>query len=298
MTQGAENDLVDITYLTVETPVFYTRSNEPLTGLNTNILTVDNKAILARNTATTAQTDLDNHVGATGALVHAEATTGVAGFQSPSDKFKLNNIQNQAQLNILAPVDAIELISRKVTTLHEHPIATTALDGYMEQTDKVKLNGIQAGAQVTNITPGDAATLTGGGNADSLHGHGFSVGTEAFDAAAHLAKDHTGLPGITSFPGFEVSSFFPGPAQDGPGVTIFTQPYTTAKLGGVYTSIQVISTGFHEIFDYGTWGSEAFQVNDVSISGLNGVVTYEVVALAGPGDCFMRCWQVGYGPIV
>lgn len=289
MVQGAENDLIDIRYYTETTPVIWFRSNEPVEDLNTNILTVDTKAILARDTALTAQTDLGNHVGQAGVAEHAVATTAAAGFMSAADTAKLSDIQSQAQLNVLSPVDAIELISGKVTTLHEHPLATPTLDGYMEAADSTKLAGIASGAQVNNITGAQATALTSGGNADSEHIHGFSVGSEAYTEAVHATTDHTGIPGVTSFPGFVTSSFNMSSIQINPGVMVFNQPYGLSSL-------ECLSAGFQEIFDFSVWGaSEAFIINDVSISGTIGTVAFEVHPGVGSGDMGMRVWQVGHG---
>jgi hypothetical protein len=284
--QGAEFDLLDIRFYAETTPVIWFRSNEPVEDLNNNILTVDDKAILARDTALTAQSDLDDHIGETGVSEHAIATTAVAGFMSAADKLKLDGIQANAQLNILAPVDAIELISRKETTLHSHPLATPTLDGFMTAADKVKLDGIEAGAQVNNITPGQASTLTGGGNADSLHGHGFSVGSESFTAAVHLITDHAGIPGVEAFPGF-VQDFNISPKQVLTGVTVFNVPYGF--------TLETISSGYAEILDLGIWGaSESFFVNDVSTSGNTGTTVFECFA-GGGGDILMSVWQAGFG---
>ena len=291
MVQGAENDLIDIRFLKVTTPVIWFRSNEPLEDLNVNILTIDDKAILARTTAQTAQSDLAGHIGQVGLAEHAGATTGLSGFVTAEDKVKINGIQAGAQLNILAPTDAIELVSLKVTTLHEHPVATPTIDGYMTISDKLKLNGIQTGAQVNNITPSQATTLTSGGNADSLHGHGFSVGSETFTAAVHSTTDHTGIPGVAAFPGFTASSFESGPAQIGLGVTVYTRTY------GGFSSLEAISAGHRRMLDFGFWGAgEQFRINDVSISGNDGTVVYENATVGlGSGDMLFQCWQVGYG---
>lgn len=290
MTQGAENDLLDIRFYQESTPVQFVRDNEPLEDLNNNILTVDDKAILARDTATTVSTDLGNHIGQGGVAEHAVATTGVAGFMSAADKAKLDLIQDGAQINILAPVDAIELISRGVTTLHSHALATPLLNGFMSATDKAKLDGIEAGAEVNNISDADAITLTTGGNADALHGHFFSAGSESFTEAVHATTNHTGIPGIAAFPGFSADEFNLGPTQVGIGTTIFAKPYSG------FTTVEVLSAGFAEILDAGIWGaSETFKINDVSISGTTGTVVYEIFASAAPGDMNMVCWQSGYG---
>ncbi len=286
MTQGAENDLLDIRFYQEATPVIFFRSNEPIEDLNNNILTVDNKAFLARDTALTVQTDLGNHIGQGGVSEHADATTGVSGFISAADKAKLNRIQDQAQLNILAPVDAINLISRKVTTLHSHPSATPTLDGFITAADKAKLDGIQAGAQVNNISDANATTLTSGGNADALHGHFFSAGSETFTEAVHATTNHTGIPGIAAFPGFADSSFRQGPAQLGTGINVHVEGYP-------FTSLEVVAVGFQEITDVGFFGNnETFAITNIEIVGLNCTTTFEVTNSV---DGQMRTWQKGYG---
>jgi len=289
--QGAENDLIDIRFVTETTPVIWFRTNEPFEDLNTNILIVDNKAILARSTAQATEASLATHIGSVGLVEHAAATTGLSGFMTAADKVKLNGIQTNAQLNILSPTDAIELISLGETTLHEHPLATSTLDGYMTIADKLKLDGIQAGAQVNNITVSQKNTLTGGGNADSLHSHGFSVGSETFTAAVHAVTNHAGIPGVEAFPGFSVSSYQKGAAQINPGTTIYTRNY-----GGTFSSLEAISADHARMLDFGVWGAaEQFRINDVSITGSDGTVVYEVAAGGGIGDMLFQCWQVGYG---
>ena len=288
MTQGAENDLIDIRVYQESTPVLFSRSNEPFEDLNTNILIVDNKAILARDTALTVQTDLGNHIGQAGIVEHALATTAVAGFMSALDKAKLDLIQEQAQLNILSPTDAIELISRKATTLHSHNLATTTLNGFFAATDKVKLDGIQAGAQVNNITNGNAVTLTSGGNADTLHNHFFSAGSENFTELVHFNTNHTGIQGVAAFPGFVDSAFNPGPPLGpGVGVLLHTANFTS------FSSLEVVAAGFQDIRDFGYWGgSEFFAITNIVITGTTSVLTFEI---GGYGDMQMRTWQKGYG---
>ena len=81
--------------------------------INNNTLTIDNKAIAARDLALAVSATLGTHVGQQGPSEHADATSGVAGFMPPGDKAKLDNIQPNAQINILDPVDALGLVSRK-----------------------------------------------------------------------------------------------------------------------------------------------------------------------------------------
>jgi hypothetical protein len=291
MPQGIENDLLDVRFYLESTSVIFNRSNEPFEDINNNTLAIDNKAIAARDTALTVQTDLGNHLGQGGVLEHAVATLTEAGFMSAADKAKLDRIQEQAQLNILAPVDAIELISRKDTTLHAHPEATTLIPGFISAADKGKLDGIASGAQVNNISNGDVITLTTGGNADALHGHSFAPGTEGFTEAVHAGTNHTGLPGIPSFPGFATSGWIESTEQSGPGVTVFSNPY------GAFTSLEVVAGGWRYIRDLGWWGlTEAFSINDISVIGNTGTITFEVLA-GGFGDMQARCWQVGFGVV-
>jgi len=364
MVQGAENDLLDIRFYLESTPVIFNRDNEPFEDLNNNILTVDNKAILARDTASATASELAAHIGnsgfstlvvelvhgavgggpflvgeavsggtslATGVVnkvnasslivgsilsgpfldtelitgggsgatanltsdpvpvpEHADATTGVSGFMPASDKAKLNLIQDGAQLNILAPVDAIELISRKVTTLHSHLLVTTLTDGFMSAADKTKLDGVQAGAQVNNISAVDAATLTGGGNADALHGHFFSAGSETFTAAVHLTTDHAGLPGIGGFPGFVEDAYNLGPVQTFAGQTVFPVVFP-------FSTLDVVVGGMTHFLDFGIWGaSEEFRVDDLSKAALTGTITYSCIP-GGAGDIEMRGWIGGFG---
>lgn len=292
MTQGAENDLLDIRFYQESTTVIFNRSNEPMEDINNNTLTIDNKAIAARDTAITVQTDLSNHIGQAGIAEHSVATITTSGFISADDKGKLDRIQDQAQLNILAPVDAIELISRKATTLHAHPEATTVTSGFMSATDNAKLAGIEAGAEVNNISTANVTTLTTGGNADALHTHTFAPGSEGFSAAVHATTNHTGLTGIPVFPGFAPSIFHLSAQQVGPGVSMHSIPY------GSFTSLEVVTAGFAEWADAGVWGNEeSFSINDITIVGTTGTVSYEIDPGVAFGDASMRVWQVGYGVV-
>ncbi|MHA2063857.1 MAG: hypothetical protein ACXABY_05660 [Candidatus Thorarchaeota archaeon] len=226
MVQGAENDLADIRLYTVESPVIFNRDNDPFTDLNNNTLLVDDKAILARDTASQAQIDLAGHIGQGGIAEHSDATPALSGFLSNSDKSKLDLVQSGAQLNILAPVDAINLISRKATTLHRHLIATTLNEGFMSIADKIKLNGIAPGAQVNRLSVSNATTLTDGSNADSLHTHNFIGTTETFTAAVHDISDHAPVPGIGGFPGFLNSPHNLGPTQLANGTVMHSHDYS------------------------------------------------------------------------
>ncbi len=289
MVQGAENDLIDIRFYFEITPVIFNRDNEPFEDANTNTLTVDNKAILARDTAIQAQIDLAAHIGQGGTSQHSGAATALSGFLPVADKSKLDAIQNSAQLNILAPVDAIELISRKSTTLHSHILATPLIDGFVSTVDKIKLDGIEASAQVNNLSVADATQLTSGGNADTLHTHNFVGTAETFTEAVHLTTDHTAIPGVGGFSGFTSSIYNLGTVQLFPGVTIFSNPYAV-------TTLYVVTAGIADIMEIGWWGKhEQFLLTDVSISGVNGIVTYEIKGGNAPGDTELLCWQGGYG---
>lgn len=293
MVQGAENDLADIRFFTVESPVIFNRDNDPFNNLNNNSLIVDNKAILARDTAVQAQIDLAAHIGTGGVPEHAGATPALSGFLPTADKTKLDFIQAGAQLNILAPVDAIELISRKPTTLHKHLPATAVNDGFLSAVAKTKLDTIELAAQVNNLTPAQAATLTSGGNADTEHTHNFVGTAETFTEAVHLITDHAGIPGIGGFTGFIKVPYESGPSQVNPGVTVFTKSYDVTDS---FTSLHVVTAGLSHITDFGWWGrDETFLVTGVSVVGTDGIVTYEVVQGGGSGDMQMRCWQGGYG---
>ena len=293
MAQGAQGDLLDIRYYAESTTVIFNRSNEPIEDINNNTLTVDNKAIAARDLALSVSTTLAAHIGQQGPSEHADVTDSVAGFMPPVTKAKLDNIQAGAQINILAPVDALELVSRKVTTLHLHPPATTTTPGFLTAGDKGKLDGIEAGAQVNNISTANVTTLTTGGNADALHTHTFAAGSETFTAAVHATTNHTGLPGIPVFPGFAPSAFVVSSTQIGPGITVFSHNH-----GGTFTTLDAIVGGFQSIHDGSLWGlNEEFSINDVNISGTTGTITFEILAGAGFGDMEATCWQVGYGVV-
>jgi hypothetical protein len=292
MVQGAEFDLIDIRFYTQTSDVDFVQDNEPVQDLNTNVLIIDDKAILARNTATQADTDFTAHQGA-GGPIHANGTTLVAGFLSVADKVKLDQIDTEAQLNILPPTDALELVGRGTTVLHEHPEVTDSAGGYMSVSLKSKLDGIQTGAQVNNITQPQADLLTAIGgvqDANSLHSHVTPVFVETFDAGDHAATDHTGLPGVVPFSGLTKSTFAIGPSQTGPGITIWNRVYSFTP--------HTVAAGFAEIKDFGGWGLlEAFTMAGISISQPTKTVTISIQgkeAGAG-GDFLFRAWQMASG---
>lgn len=291
MTQGAENDLLDIRFYQEATPVQGTIAggpdNEPITDINLNTLTVDNKAIFARNTADQVTLDLSNHIGAVGPGEHASATTTLDGFLSAADKLKLDSVQARAQINFISPNDELSLVSRKDTILHLHPIATSQ-DGFMSAVDKVRLNGIEAGAQVNNITLADAAILSGAGFADALHTHDHSPGSETFTEAVHFATSHVGVTGVPGFPGFATAeSFFISNIVGDDTIEIFSHTYSFAP--------EIIATDFRSRFIRDWDFSENFIIEDVQISGFNGIVTHGQVPALGGGFSTNSVWQGAFG---
>jgi hypothetical protein len=281
MTQGAENDLLDITPIQETTPVQYIRDNEPLVDLNSNILTVDDKAILARDAASTSIANLFAHVGASGSA-HANATSGGAGFMSAADKFKLNNIQEGAQVNTMSPADSIELTNRKETALHRHPNATPSASGYMEFADKVKLDGVELAAKVNRISDVDRDTLTLGGNADSLHVHGFSQTVETFTALVHAGVDHSLIPGTQANAVFDTTdSYFEGTQSGAATVFIHTYPDTVQSYAA---GMAHISTGL-VLGD--TWTITDISISTVTNPGDTVTISY------GPGPQ-LSAWQGAY----
>jgi len=363
MVQGADGDLVDIRLYEEDTPVHYVRDNEPLEDLNLNILTVDAKAILARDLSIVTQADLVAHIGSSGisttyvelphgtvsngpfvvgelvdgdtslatgtikdvlasSLIvgdisggpfqdselltggtsgatattsaapvdvpeHADATSGSSGFMSSADYVKLSRVQNEAQLNVMSPLDAIELISRKSTTLHRHIAATTSVDGFLTAANKTKLDSVETGAEVNNISDANATTLTNGSNADALHSHGYAPGSETFTELVHAGTDHTGLPGIAGFPGFVASTYNLGSLQTGHGTTVFNQAYGFNP--------EIVTSGIAKFSDGGFFGGgETIEISNVQISGSSGIVTYTISGGYG-ADVQLQCWQGAYG---
>lgn len=288
MTQGAEGDLLDIRFYGEDVPVNFVEDNEPFTDLNTNILTVDNKAILARDTALQIATDLSNHEGAIGPLEHADATTTLAGFISAADQVKLNSITEKAQVNTLAPSDALSLISRKDTILHQHPTATSSTDGFNSAVDKDKLDNIEALAQVNNISALNAATLIGGGLADTLHSHAASPGSETFTMAVHDALDHTGVSGVPGFPGFSTAeSYIPDPIdRSGRATWIHSHTYSFAP--------ETIQAGWRKIQIRDQDYSEGYSIDDVALAGNDGLVTY-TQGYSASANCVISVWQGAFG---
>jgi hypothetical protein len=293
MAQGAELDLVDISFFTEDRAVYYINDNVTFQEINTNVLTVDNKAILARNTAQTVTADLAAHIGSVGLPVHAGATTASSGFMSATDKLKLNNIATGAKVGILSPADALELTTRKDTFLHLHPAATTAANGFMSAVDKVKLDTVQTGAQANRLNDANALTLTDGSNADSLHTHFFGLITETFTATVHNSISHAGIPGTAGFTPFTTTeSYFPGPLIDnstGTTIQIFshTYPFLPEVLSGDWRYLH--TTGFNS--------KDTALTTGFAISGNDGIITYsaEDTNAGGTDILTLSCWQGAYG---
>jgi len=326
MAQGAENDLKDIRYYTNTSMVDFVDDSKPIEDLNFNTLRVDNKAIQAESIATAADADLTAHIGGSGASEHGVVTTVEAGFMSAADKLKMDGLQAEAQINILSPLDALELVSGGVTRLHTHITATSINDGLMSAADKSKLNGIQAGAQVNILTDPQVATLTGGGNANSLHTHVTPTFFETFRAGPgtdgvppgvtyHTNIDHSALPGVPgAFMGFTkvpfrlspvIENFINNPAFN--STVVFDFDYSP-----FLSDLAIVGAGLAEIHDKSGWGlTETFYINDVSKSGLVGTVVFQVRAndpvpelpfpptdwslIAGDGLMKMRVFQSGFG---
>ncbi len=278
MTQGAENDLVDITPIQETTPVQFIRDNEPLVDLNNNIvLVVDPKAILARDTASASIASLFAHIGTSGSS-HAIATSAGAGFMSAADKFKLNNIQEGAQVNTMSPADSLELTTRKETTLHRHLNATPNSSGFMPFPDKVKLDGVELVAKVNRISDVDRDTLTLGGNADLLHLHGFSQTVETFTALVHAGIDHTLIPGTQADAVFDTTqTYFEGPVSGAAIVFMHTYPATVQSYTG----------GMAFISSPGVTLGDTWTLTDISVSGDTVTISY------GPGPT-LSAWQGAY----
>lgn len=326
MAQGSENDLKDIRYYTSISMVDFVDDNKPVEDLNFNTLRVDNKAIQAESLATQANTDITAHIGGGGTSEHGVATTLVAGFLASADKLKLDGIQTEAQINILSPLDALELVGGGVTRLHTHITATSINDGLMSAADKTKLNGIQAGAKINLLTNGQVATLTSGGDANSLHTHTTPTFFETFRAGPgtdavppgvtyHTNVDHSSLLGVPgAFAGFQrvpfnisppIENFVNNPAFN--FIDIFDFDYSP-----FLTDLAIVGAGLASIQSKSGWGStEAFYINDVSKSGLVGTVVYQVNAndpvpelpfpptdwslIAGDGLMKLRVFQSGFG---
>lgn len=286
MTQGAEFDLIDIRYYTKTSEIQFVSDNEPIEDLNANTLTVDDKAILARDTAQTVEADFNNHQGGKGTAEHDVVTTAEAGFMSAVDKSKLDNIADGAQVNIISPTDALELVSTGQTFLHSHPNVTDTISGYMTATQKSKLNTVADGAQVNYITDPQADTLTLGGNASSLHSHTYPSFVETFTEAIHATTDHTGLPDITPFVGFTQSSFNLSNTIVGGGSDVYVETYPFTP--------RFIAAGIAYMSDAsGHWGNhgETFRIDNVSVSGNQGIVSFSSV---GTSTTF-QIWQGAAG---
>ncbi len=296
MAQGAENDLKNITFYTNTSIIYFVDDNIPLQDLNDNILTVDNKAVLAKTLANQAESDFLAHQGSSGASEHGEATETVAGFMSAPDKLKIDTISVEAQLNILSLVDSLELVSGKPTKLHIHPAATTTIDGFISIADRVKLDGIEFGANVNNIADVDAVTLTNGPAEDAnlLHTHVEPPFIETFTEAIHQTEDHDGLTGIGEFTGLLKSPYniITPIATSQTLMEFHTFPFTPVSVHAGIRQAQ-----FDPItFPFGIpslWsGSSTFKfITNLSIVGNDGVVSYTA---SGPKS-HLQVWIGGYG---
>ena len=281
MAQGAEFDLVDIRYYTNTSDVYFVTDNEPIEDLNTNILTVDDKAIFARDIAQQAATDFAAHQGGGGAGVHGPATPSVAGFMSAADKNKLDGIQAGASVNIISPTDALELVGKGETKLHKHPIVTSTRQGFMSAAQITKLSGIETGADVNNVSDVDAATLTNGpaSNATLLHTHFQPSFTETFTEAAHFTHDHTGLPGITVYSGLNGVPWVNS-------VPIFTTGAYTVEIYSETFGFDIssLSGGIGHIKTSSYWANKLHRIEDIQIVGNEGLITHsiqEIVPISG-----------------
>jgi hypothetical protein len=295
--QGAENDLKNITYYTNTSEIYFVDDNVPLQDLNDNILTVDNKAILAKTLANQASSDFAAHQGSSGIGVHGEATESVAGFMSAADKLKIDTISVEAQLNILSLIDSLELVSGKPTKLHAHPDATTTIDGFISTADQAKLDGIEFGANVNNFTPLQATTLTGGPSEDAnlLHTHVEPPFIETFrETPEHQNEDHTLLTGIGQFTGILKSPYniVTPVAFNTTLIEFHTFPFTPisvhAGIRNAHFEQMTLPFGIPSIWG----GSSSFKfISDLSVSGNDGVVSY--TASGGKGN--LQVWIGGYG---
>jgi len=292
--QGSELNLIDIRFYTNASDVYFVEDNEPIEDLNTNLLIVDNKAILAKDTAQQAQTDFAAHQGGGGSGAHGPATTTVAGFMTVADKIKLDSIQTGASVNTISAPDAIELVGKGETELHRHPNGDPSRKGFLASVDKTKLDGIQTNADVNNVTPANAAILTDGplSNATALHTHVQPSFTEVFDETAHFAHDHTGLQGITVFSGIIGAPFTNS-------VTIST---TGAFVQGIFTqpfgfTISALNGGFRRIFNInGSFQRKTCAIDNVEVVGNTGIITFSVVE-SGPvgGSHELSVWMGAAG---
>ena len=195
MSQGQDGDLVDIRYFIEGSPVHFVRDNEPLNDLNENILKIDDKCFNPvtglKKSIEDAEASLAAHIGLGGVSQHAVVTTAVAGFMSAADKQKLDKIQEEAQVNVLSPMDALALISHDIINLHEHRNVTAYKSGFMSVVQKTKLDGIQAGAQVNVLTSEQATALTSYSITD-LHSH-VGTGITVQDEGTPLSASGTTL---------------------------------------------------------------------------------------------------------
>ncbi len=290
MTQGAENDLFDISFYQESTPVHFSNDIVPLTGattsLNENTLLVDNKAILARDTANTTIANLLLHTISLGASEHAVATTGSSGFMSALDKLKLDSTQSEAQVNIMSPIDALELTARGNTSLHRHFTGTPIVPGFLSFDDKAKIDSIEVSADDNNIGLTASGLLTSGG-ITTIHGHGFIPDGETFTELDHASKNHAGVNGVPGFPGFSTSQdFVEGPGSGAPNA-IFMHTFA----GFVAPGLQIVEAGLSQL--NANWFTAASNVGIslVTIAGDMVTVTY-----SGAGGSVIP-WVAGFGPV-
>lgn len=158
--------LIAVRFYTESTPVLASRDNEPLQDLLTNITTVNTAVDGVTTSFNTLNTDYTTHHKGLGAdpngtpqvgVTHQNVTAITPGFMSPAQYTKLTLIQDNAQVNALALVEALELVSRGSTTLHRHrnadsnaPDLTPAgvyHDGFISASQAARLASVAFGAQ-------------------------------------------------------------------------------------------------------------------------------------------------------
>ena len=237
----------------------------PISKTDVGLSNVDNTSDLDKPVSTATANVLSDkapisHVGSVGEEHHGLASQTLAGFMSPTDKIKLDNVvgtqivngvssvnlrtgdvvltkadvglglvNNTADLDKPISTATQTALDAKADTNHVHEAVTTSVAGFMSSTDKTKLDGIAAGA-TSNST--DAYLL-------DRDNH---IGTQSISTVTGLTTElstiNTGLAGKLDKAGGVIS----GPITENIPTTTYTYTgdnitsITENYLGGVKTT--------------------------------------------------------------
>lgn len=163
----------------------WARNNKlQVTNASGSTVYIDDLAALSLSALSGTISDAQ-HGSRGGGTLHANATTGAAGFMSPTDKTKLDDATSAAtasklmirdasgRAQVAAPsaaadiarkdtVDTVQtnLTNHKAAGGSEHPAATTGAAGFMSAADKTKLDDATAAATASKLVSRDADIIS------------------------------------------------------------------------------------------------------------------------------------------